>query len=103
MLMSIIDFIPTHDPHGSPKSSAGGRVSRAADREPDWPTEQAAYPVRSHRISGTARSAPEGGMEVLLRVIEGPQLGEEFVFDRHDTFVVGRWSQAHFSVPEDGF
>jgi serine/threonine-protein kinase len=42
-------------------------------------------------------------MEVLLRVTEGPHLGKEYVFDRHDTFIVGRWSQAHFSVPEDGF
>ena len=42
-------------------------------------------------------------MEVMLRVIEGPHEGREYVFDRHDTFVVGRWSQAHFPVPEDGF
>ena len=42
-------------------------------------------------------------MEVVLRVIEGPHEGKEFVFDQHDTFIVGRWSQAHFSVPEDGF
>jgi serine/threonine-protein kinase len=42
-------------------------------------------------------------MEVLLRVTEGPHEGKEYIFDRHDSFVVGRWSQAHFPVPEDGF
>src|SRR4051794_33733133 len=42
-------------------------------------------------------------MEVVLRVTDGPHEGKEYVFDRHDSFVVGRWSQAHFPVPEDGF
>jgi serine/threonine-protein kinase len=42
-------------------------------------------------------------MSVILRVLAGPHKGEEFVFDSHATFVVGRWSQAHFSVPDDGF
>ena len=42
-------------------------------------------------------------MSVILRVTAGPRRGEEFVFEKHTTFVVGRWSQAHFSVPDDGF
>lgn len=41
-------------------------------------------------------------MSVVLRVIAGPHEGEEFSFDGHDTFVVGR-KEAHFSVPDDGF
>jgi serine/threonine-protein kinase len=41
-------------------------------------------------------------MGVILRVVDGPHQGEEFLFDRHDTFIVGR-KDAHFSVPEDGF
>ena len=42
-------------------------------------------------------------MIVVLRVTAGPHSGTEFVFDRHDTFVVGRSSQVQFPVPEDGF
>lgn len=41
-------------------------------------------------------------MSVVLRVTEGPHAGELYVFDRHDTFVVGR-KNAHFSVTDDGF
>ena len=43
------------------------------------------------------------GMHVLLRVTSGPLMGREYRFDRHETFVVGRSSQVHFSVPGDGF
>lgn len=42
-------------------------------------------------------------MGILLRVTSGPHTGKVFDFDRHDTFVVGRSSQAQFSVPDDGF
>ena len=42
-------------------------------------------------------------MNVVLRVIAGPHAGKSYVFERHDTFVVGRSSQVQFSVPEDRF
>ncbi len=42
-------------------------------------------------------------MNVVLRVTAGPHEGQEFFFDRHATFVVGRSSQAQFPVPDDGF
>jgi serine/threonine-protein kinase len=41
-------------------------------------------------------------MSVVLRVTTGPHRGEEYVFRRHETFVVGR-KNAHFSVPDDNF
>jgi serine/threonine-protein kinase len=41
-------------------------------------------------------------MSVILRVTDGPLRGEEFLFHRHDTVVVGR-KQAHISIPDDGF
>lgn len=49
------------------------------------------------------RTAPEHGttMRVILDVLEGPQQGRQFVFDRHDTFIVGRSRFVHCSVPED--
>ena len=40
-------------------------------------------------------------MRVVLEVITGPRRGELFVFDRHDTFVVGRSRYVHCSIPED--
>ncbi len=42
-------------------------------------------------------------MKVDLEVTSGPHAGTVYCFDRHDTFVVGRSSQAQFSVPDDGF
>lgn len=41
-------------------------------------------------------------MSVTLRVTGGPHQGEEHVFHRHDTIIVGR-GQATVSIPEDGF
>src|SRR5689334_23474068 len=42
-------------------------------------------------------------MKVILRVTAGPHAGKEYLFERHETFVVGRSSQVQFPVPEDGF
>jgi hypothetical protein len=42
-------------------------------------------------------------MKVDLEVTSGPHAGTVYHFDRHDTFVVGRSSQAQFAVPDDGF
>ena len=41
-------------------------------------------------------------MRVILDVLQGPHQGRQFVFDRHDTFIVGRSRFVHCSVPEDG-
>lgn len=37
-------------------------------------------------------------MTVTLTVTAGPHAGKEFVFDRHDTFLVGRSRDAHFRL-----
>ena len=42
-------------------------------------------------------------MSVILHATTGPHQGEDFVFETHATFVVGRFSQAHLSIPDDGF
>ena len=42
-------------------------------------------------------------MNVVLRVTAGPHQGKTFVFDRHETFVVGRSSVVQFPVPDDKF
>jgi serine/threonine-protein kinase len=41
-------------------------------------------------------------MGVTLRIIGGPKQGEQFAFQRHETFIVGR-RHATISIPEDGF
>ena len=38
-------------------------------------------------------------MRITLTVIEGPHQGQAFVFDGHDTFLVGRSKRAHFRLP----
>jgi eukaryotic-like serine/threonine-protein kinase len=40
-------------------------------------------------------------MRVILDVLEGPFKGRAFVFDRHDTFIVGRSRFVHCPMPED--
>jgi len=42
-------------------------------------------------------------MRVTLRVLAGPYHGQEFVFDQHDTFLIGRSENAHLYLPEDRF
>ena len=38
---------------------------------------------------------------MILEVLQGPRRGRSFVFDRHDTFVVGRSRFVHCPMPED--
>jgi eukaryotic-like serine/threonine-protein kinase len=40
-------------------------------------------------------------MHVTLVVLEGPLKGRSFVFERHDTFIVGRSRFVHCPMPED--
>lgn len=40
-------------------------------------------------------------MQVILDVIQGPRKGRSYVFDRHDTFIVGRSRSVHCPMPED--
>jgi eukaryotic-like serine/threonine-protein kinase len=37
---------------------------------------------------------------IILKVTAGPHAGQTFSFAQHDTFLVGRSSQAHFCLPE---
>jgi serine/threonine-protein kinase len=40
-------------------------------------------------------------MRVILDVLQGPRKGRTFIFDRHDTFIVGRSRFVHCPMPED--
>jgi serine/threonine-protein kinase len=40
-------------------------------------------------------------MRVILEVLQGPRRGRSFVFDRHDTFIVGRSRFVHCPMPDD--
>lgn len=42
-------------------------------------------------------------MRVTLRVLAGPHVGRSFVFDQHDTFLIGRSDTAHLYLPDDRF
>src|ERR1044072_6638330 len=42
-------------------------------------------------------------MRVTLRVLAGPYNGQEFTFEQHDTFLIGRSENAHLYLPEDRF
>ncbi len=40
-------------------------------------------------------------MRIVLEVIHGPRKGRSYIFDRHDTFIVGRSHSVHCAIPED--
>ncbi len=40
-------------------------------------------------------------MRVILDVVQGPRRGRSFVFERHDTFIVGRSRFVHCPMPDD--
>jgi serine/threonine-protein kinase len=42
-------------------------------------------------------------MQVTLRVLSGPHAGRSFIFDQHDTFLIGRSETAHLCLPDDRF
>ena len=44
-------------------------------------------------------------MQVILEVVEGPQAGQQFAFDRHEAFVVGRKEneRVQFKIPQDPY
>jgi tRNA A-37 threonylcarbamoyl transferase component Bud32 len=42
-------------------------------------------------------------MRVTLRVLAGPYAGRSFTFEQHDTFLIGRSSDAHMHLPDDRF
>ena len=42
-------------------------------------------------------------MPLSLVVTAGPHAGRTFTFDRHDTFLVGRAAEVHFSLPDDPY
>ena len=50
-----------------------------------------------------AWSAGAAAEAIKVGVTAGPHEGKTYVFERHDTFVVGRSSQVKFPVPEDKF
>src|SRR5947209_7115214 len=42
-------------------------------------------------------------MPITLTVTAGPHQGQTFTFQDHDTFLVGRSPDAHFSLPDDPY
>jgi len=42
-------------------------------------------------------------MQVTLRVLSGPHAGRSFIFDQHDTFLIGRAETAHLCLPDDRY
>jgi eukaryotic-like serine/threonine-protein kinase len=42
-------------------------------------------------------------MQVTLRVLSGPHAGRSFIFDQHDTFLIGRADTAHLCLPDDRY
>ncbi len=47
------------------------------------------------------RESRNEAMRVILEVLQGSRKGRTFMFDRHDTFIVGRSRFVHCSMPED--
>src|SRR5947209_8477592 len=52
-------------------------------------------------MCGLNGGKPRPNMRVILDILQGPRKGRSFVFDRHDTFIVGRSRFVHCPMPED--
>jgi hypothetical protein len=55
----------------------------------------------SEKATRLNRDSRNESMRVILEVVQGPRKGRSFMFDRHDTFIVGRSRFVHCSMPED--
>src|SRR5262245_56240621 len=65
-------------------------------------SEDVLYPECSCPLLGSPRDARDArAMKVILSVTAGPHQGKEFTFDGHDTFLVGRVSDAHLRLSYD--
>ncbi len=60
-------------------------------------------PVDRGAVSALSLAPPQavGEMRIILEVTRGPHKGLCFEFDRHDTFLVGRSTQAHLCLRND--
>ena len=57
--------------------------------------------ARDETATRVVRESRNESMRVILEVLQGPRKGRSFMFDRHDTFIVGRSRFVHCSMPED--
>jgi len=66
-------------------------------------TSESSSPSRPSPSSDDAaeKTLDWDGARVILRVIAGPHQGSEFVYDEHNTLLVGRGSQAQLRLKED--
>jgi eukaryotic-like serine/threonine-protein kinase len=95
-------LIAAQAPHG-PLSGLPG-VSREST-DPAAPTRDSAAPtLPTDALLATPVCLREAlhpdAFLVTLTVTEGPHRGKVFSFDKHDTFLVGRSPDVHFSLPE---
>src|SRR5271170_7505517 len=58
-------------------------------------------PRRPTTSQARRASARTGIMAITLTVQAGPQVGRSFVFDNHDTFLVGRGEDVDFRLTDD--
>lgn len=79
-------------------------ANEAVSRTPDAP---ATKPRRSGELPSLGTAPPAAAapatsqLSVVLEVTRGPHAGLKFEFDRHDTFLVGRSTEAHLSLAKD--
>jgi serine/threonine-protein kinase len=78
---------------------------RRAGERPTRPEYRERFPLRQPWWDALLDELlpPEAPFRVTLTVTEGPHRGRSFSFTEHDTFVVGRSPEAHFSLPEDSY
>ena len=60
--------------------------------------------VAADQVTVQRQGSPrESGAAVTLTAERGPMAGREFRFEEHDTFIFGRGSSCHASLPDDSF
>lgn len=74
--------------------------SPAAARQPTPPVTYGRSSMPQH-VAQPEETVNWEGPRVSLRVIEGPHRGEEFMYDEHNTLLVGRSLQAQLRLKDD--
>ncbi len=77
-----------------------GRAEYQARLEPLGPW---VLPVLDELLPAPPCPPAPAGLVITLAAVEGPNKGEVHSFDQHDTFLVGRAVEAHFSLPDDPY
>jgi len=80
---------------------SGVKTAHAAHSNRETRHDESRHDEGSGKSVGPCLPSGKCDSRVILRVVSGPIEGQEFVFDRHDTFLFGRGADCHARISGD--